>query len=193
MADGAEVGLGGWHKDEGGGEDGMKAETEGSMGWGGQSASGRRAPSSDANLSSSSRDESPTPQSCFPAHKGFPKGKTKYQDGSLNTVPSSSTEVYHFSFLALHFYTRANLEQGKATSMPSPPKALGSQAAHLSHRWSEEFCKIQHCETTSCKSQVYILVMPTRQDKARDQLEPTRRSEKHPALIYSISHCNLMQ
>lgn len=146
----------------------MKAETEDSTGWGGQSTGGRRAPSSDANLSSSTRDESPTPQPCSPAHEGFPKGKTQYQDGSLKMVPSLSTEVYHFGFLALHFYTRANLEQGKATSMPSPPKALRSQPAHLSHRWSEESCKIQYCKITSCKSQVHILVMPTRQDKARD-------------------------
>ena len=88
----------GQHRDEEGGGDGVKAETEGGMGWGRQSAGGRRAPSGDANPSSSTRGESPAPQPRFTAHKGFPKGKTQHRDGSLNTVPSLSAEVYHFGF-----------------------------------------------------------------------------------------------
>jgi len=114
---------GGWHRDGEGGRGGVKAETEG---WGGHSAGGRRALSSDANPPSSTRGANPAPQPCSCGHKGFSKGKTQHQDGSLNMVPSSSAEVYYFGVLALHFYMRVSLEQGRPTSMPSPPKAFGS-------------------------------------------------------------------
>lgn len=140
---------------------------QGSTGWARQSTRGRRAPSSDANPFSSIRIESSAPWPCSPAHKGFPKGKAPLQGGSVNTVPSLSADVYHFGFLALPCYRRVRLQQGRAASIPSPPKALGPQPAHLSQRWSKESCKTQCCKTRSYKSQAHIMVMPTRQGKAR--------------------------